>query len=126
MGKPAYFVKNVHGTSGKHYLTTLKKSGCPSWIAYWRTANGHRAFTESPICSVHGCTAKENIYGGHVIFITADSKFEEEGRCWWIIPLCARHNHYTNDEEMGVTVEAHDHRVRVNVPPGEKPITCKK
>eukprot|EP00117_Sycon_ciliatum_P025721 scpid89864/ scgid21284/ len=124
-----FYVKNVRGTSEQHYLKTLtvEKSSCRSWIAYWRAANGGRKFTESPTCSVSGCTVndKKSIHGGHVIF-TPDSRSKGEGRYWWIIPLCARHNHYTNDEEMGVTVEAHDHRVRVNVPPGEKPITCKK
>jgi hypothetical protein len=79
-----YTVKNLKYTSDKE-----TPNGQP-WKEYWEAESGDDA-SECHFC---GNTDRDKIVGAHV-------KLTYRGE-WYIVPLCMKHNHYTNDDELTV------------------------
>jgi hypothetical protein len=84
-----HFVRNINGTSGERYARSGSKDG-PSWLAIWRRETG----SERATCCVLGCT-NTTLVGGHVM--KTDARTSNE---WWLAPICKKHNHHTNTDEM--------------------------
>ena len=86
-----YRVKNALKT-GKHKPTaraTNTKTGYKSWIDYWMKELKKK---RPNVCQIWGC-GKKKVVGGHVIDMDDDSDL-------YILPICKKHNIYTNEEEM--------------------------
>ncbi|CAB4030204.1 Hypothetical predicted protein [Paramuricea clavata] len=78
-------VQNVRGT------TSCRSFGYDSWKQLYEGAVGNWP----DFCPVDYCT-RNAIYGAHVRV-----HFNRGGV--WIIPMCAKHNHYTNNDWMTIT-----------------------
>jgi hypothetical protein len=76
-------VQNIPGTGDDE-----PPSGFASWKDFYKS---HHLWPK--MCRIHGCTRKK-LHGGHVNILGV--------RGDWIIPICARHNHPSETEEMSV------------------------
>ena len=97
-------VKNIRGT------TTCGSLGYDSWKQFYEDIVGNWP----DVCPVNYCTDNA-IYGAHVKVY-----FDPTGV--YIIPMCAVHNHYTNNEWM--TVNANTTAVKVEEEHTSGPPAC--
>ncbi|CAB4033889.1 Hypothetical predicted protein [Paramuricea clavata] len=77
-------VQNIGGT------TSCRSFGYDSWKQFYEDTVGNWP----AMCPVNYCTRKA-VYGAHVRV-----DFNPSGA--WIMPICARHNHYTNKDWMPI------------------------
>ncbi len=79
-------VKNLKNTSDK------QPEVYNSWLKYWEENSGEKAIQ----CAHYNCDCKERLNGAHV------KKVNGNDNSWFIVPLCDRHNHYSQEFEFEV------------------------
>jgi hypothetical protein len=78
-------VKNIHGSADN-----TPPAGCSSWKEYWEKAK-NKKFSS---CSCTSCFQRA-VVGGHVKKVYGSNE-------WYIVPLCASCNSYTNTNPFEV------------------------
>lgn len=89
-------VKNIHGTSKERYSKSYPKE-YRSWIDYWEE-NCLLSFMLDK-CANTACSGEQEV-GAHVI-----KEGTENDRSWYIVPLCKKCNHPSNEKKFTVDKE---------------------
>lgn len=80
-------VHNIKGTSDR------EPYGYDSWIDFWKSKKG----SNPTYCNCENCTEDKDLVGGHV-----QEDGEDTRDFWYILPLCRKHNHFTNTKPFKV------------------------
>ena len=103
-----FCVRNIAGTTWvfRDGNKWHRRCGCSSWINHWRTGvlrdypNIHPAVVLDPPCYVRGCGDRGD-RGAHVLQVDGRTS-----QTWYIVPFCAKHNHYRRTEEVYLRKDA--------------------